>query len=465
MPDSKIAAFPVQLEIRLVLDSVSYSNALPPWVDPLTINYVGREHVIRTMLTAYLAGASPQTAFEITVPKKSGNPTTWITPSINDQIVIQGCVSSIAEVIEQRCIDQKVVFSCLLNTNPTRLAFLDDQVAAWNKFQITTEERCANDNCLLQIDLKNAYQNITLDSFKAFLGRITDDHVGTKILNNLLVAFSDKKPGLPLISDSIFFLGNAYLSEVDKILKLYGCEFIRFVDDYKIFASSVTKLESLLPSLRGDLRKIGFEIGEQKLKLGTGEQYLEAASRLKYAVIPKTEYIDAAVQPDVFAPEDMLTQVIASLKDPDEFLHQGFGRLQMAFLRRMRVRGEFSQEQGYETSPAEEFAEFLSESEEALLLIKKRLKDYSNSENDAWRLVWVLYLCKSLQKTATTNGKLHSDIIDTIDQISQSQTVNPVGRLWASKAKSDRRPLEIGELVEKIHALGYLEAGRAWHEV
>jgi hypothetical protein len=36
------SSFPVQLAIRLLLDSVSYSNALPEWFDVLVIDYNDR---------------------------------------------------------------------------------------------------------------------------------------------------------------------------------------------------------------------------------------------------------------------------------------------------------------------------------------------------------------------------------------------------------------------------------------
>jgi hypothetical protein len=43
--------------------------------------------------------------------------------------------------------------------------------------------------------------------------------------------------------------------------------------------------------------------------------------------------------------------------------------------------------------------------------------------------------------------------------------MSPIGRLWASKVKADERILERGDLVERIHKLGYLDAGRTWYEL
>jgi hypothetical protein len=218
----------------------------------------------------------------------------------------------------------------------------------------------------------------------------------------------------------------------------------------------------LLPELRKELSKLGFEINDQKLKLGTGEEYLEAISNLKYAKIPKTEYIDASVQPDVYVPKDLMDQILESLRKPGEFLHQGFGRLQMASLRRMRVRGLFSETVGYEDSPLDDFSEILSENLEALKLIAERLEDYSQRNDETWRLVWVLYLCKFLVETSAKNQKARSRISDLIDQIAHSKSVDPVGGQWAAGGKAKRAMVE-NEKIEEVHDLEYLEAGKAWY--
>jgi hypothetical protein len=456
------SSFPVQLAIRLLLDSVSYSNALPEWVDVLVIDYNDRARRIGKALDDYLKGPTPRKAFEIEVPKKFGTPKTWVVPSVNDQIVIQACVSSIAEGLEERCIDRTVVYSSQLNRDPRRLSFLENQVDAWAKFQSVLHARCAAGQCLLQFDLKDAYERIQIPSFLKFLNEKTDFAPAAKILAHLLTTFSNGRSGIPLINDSVFFLGNAYFSIVDEIIRQKKRTFVRFVDDYKIFGTSALELESLLPELRKDLSKLGFEINDQKLKLGTGEEYLEAISNLKYAKIPKTEYIDASVQPDVYVPKDMMDQILESLRKPGEFLHQGFGRLQMASLRRMRVRGLFSETVGYEDSPLDDFGEILSENLEALKLIAERLEDYSQKNDETWRLVWVLYLCKFLVETSAKDQKSRSRISDLIDQIAHSKSVDPVCGQWASGGKAKRAIVE-NEKIEEVHDLEYLEAGKAWY--
>jgi hypothetical protein len=69
-------------------------------------------------------------------------------------------------------------------------------------------------------------------------------------------------------------------------------------------------------------------------------------------------------------------------------------------------------------------------------------------------LVWVLYLCKFLGEP--------SRILDIINRISHSNSVNPVARQWAVGGNAKGAIVE-AEKIEEIHSLEYLEAGRAWY--
>ena len=73
------------------------------------------------------------------------------------------------------------------------------------------------------------------------------------LLSKLVFGFSPELKGLPLINDSLFFLGNAYLSEIDAVLERHTSNFIRFVDDYRVFGSSRDDLSNLLNDLGQEL--------------------------------------------------------------------------------------------------------------------------------------------------------------------------------------------------------------------
>ena len=142
---------------------------------------------------------------------------------------------------------------------------------------------------MLQIDLKDAFDSIKPAAFNSFIKGIGADGAAVQMLEVMLKSFSKVSPGFPFLNDSLFFLGNAYLKEVDTIVARRTSDFIRFVDDYKIFGDSIPDLEAKFASIRADLREIGFEINENKLWLGSGQEYLQLLADRKYAPEPRTD--------------------------------------------------------------------------------------------------------------------------------------------------------------------------------
>jgi hypothetical protein len=457
MFEASETGLPVQLACRLLLDDVSYSNALPDWFDVLTINYVERENRIRKSIAEYLKGTLPADPYTIDVPKRNGKSNTWVLPSVNDQIICQACVSAVAETIERKSVDRTRVFSCRLNRDAGRLAFLEDQVTAWSLFQAELQSRCGSDNCILQIDIKNAFESIKLDLFEAFIDRAGVDATARQLLKSLIKSFSKGASGLPFLNDSIFFLGSAYFSEVDAIVSRHTRNFIRFADDYKIFGADRSSLETIASAIRTELASLGLEISDTKVWLGSGQEYLQAASKLTFAQTEGSSYVDSLAQPGVLRPADILAQLRMCLEKPDDYLHQGFGRYQMAAIRRMRVRGLYSDAKGFGTSPADQFAGLLAQDNDAIGRICDLLKSYSAENKNSWRLIWLLYLCKSLERTTIANSVVGNRLLLILRDIANaSPATATVDQLWATTMKK----LPNGNAIEDLHQLGYIDEGR-----
>lgn len=451
---------PYQAAIRLLLDDVSYSNAMPDWFSPLTISYTERETRLRQDVAQYRAGKKPQAPFRIDVPKRSGKSNVWALPSVNDQITLQACVSSIAMDVEQSSIDREKVYSYALNPDPNRVAFVEDSMLAWKRFRNVVEGRCRSDDCMLQIDLKDAFESIKPEAFFKFLRKTPASPKTVDMIEVFLTAFSQPGMGLPFLNDSVFFLGNAFLSEVDARIAKHTGNFVRFADDYKIFGASRSQLEVMLPSIRESLREIGFELNDSKLKLGPGEAYLEAIANAGRAATQKTDYIAATTQSDLIDPKDMHALIAKALASPDVYLHQGFGRLQLGALRRMRVHAEISDLQQLGTSPAEQLAIAIVSDKALMTRICDLLEQYSVDDSNGWRLLWLLYVSKNLTKTATKEPALRQRLEDILLRIRQSTTVPLVCRLWAASQKA----ISNTTIIEELHALDYIEKGKRCNE-
>jgi hypothetical protein len=446
---------PVELAIRLVLDDVTYSNALPNWFDAIAIDYSGREAAIRQKLRSYLNGANPRPSFTIAVPRKSGKDKTWTIPSINDQIALQACISSFADRLDSEALDRRV-YSYRYNRQPDRLALLEDQVAAWTAFQDETKRRCATADCLLQIDLQGAFQSIDRQRFYDFLSTFAAAPV-LDVLKCLLDSFAVGS-GLPLLNNSIFFLGNAYLSQVDKIIQNHTSQFIRYVDDYRIFGDSEESLETSLRKIAIDLQGAGFTINSQKLRIGNGLEYLDAISKIQYGLRDEGTYVSPAIVRDLMRGPDIASTISTSVNDPDTYLNEGFGRFQLAVVRKYR----FNQLIGTVIKPGlptSSLTDALCNDSKLVGRILDLLKSYSADPTQTWRAVWLLYVAKDFDLAAlgAVDKAAATRFQETLQDIASSPARSPVVRLWADAAAGT---LVAGDDIAALHDLGYLESGQ-----
>ena len=455
MNPSMISGLPIQLGIRLALDAVSYSNPVPEWFDPIRIHYAAKQTTIEAKIRGYLNGKRPKPPFGILVPKRSGTMKLWSVPTVNDQIILQTCVSSIAEILDKKCVDEKHVFSYRYNRDPNRIALVEDQISAWGRFQNETNQRCKSSDCMLQIDLEDAFGHIDRNRFAEFLRRTVPDSIVSDLLERLLNAFATGK-GLPLVNDSIFFLGNAYLSEVDHIISNHTTNYIRFVDDYRIFDSSRGALEALLTKISSDLKTAGFAINADKVKVGTGQEYLDAISQLKYSTKNvEVGYVATVIFRDIVTPKHLVTVIEQTLDAPDIRLNEGLGRFQLAALRKMRLNAAVADLANFQSTPSESFSELLSTNLAIVEKISRLLKGYATAQSELWRSIWLLYLRRDISDSAISDTRLRAQFQDTVASIASSPTAAPVVRWWARGITSERLDSDI----ELLHELDYVEQG------
>ncbi len=452
-----IEELPISVAIRLALDVVSYSNPLPPWDDPLTIDYGARERTIARMAERYLAGEYPAPPFEILVPTKRGTRKSWVVPSVNDQIVLQACVSALAERVGS-VPDPRRVFSYRLNTDPSRLQLVESQVSAWSHFQNETRQRLESHAYLLQFDLKAAFDHIDPQRFFAFM----DSHVlpgrALDLLKISVQAFGQPKPGLPLINDSLFFLGNAYLTVVDRIVATHAPEFIRFVDDYRVFGPSASTLERALAAIDRALLSLGFTLNPSKIRLGSAEEYLDAIAKVRYSVTEGEDgYISAAVFDDVMTADVLSDLVARAVRSPDDYLNEGFGRLCLSAIRRMRLNAEVALIKNYPESPLDKFTERVGADANLIRAALALLEQCADRAEETWRTVWLLYLLRDLVPTGIKDRHLAERAKASIEQIGDSDAVPLVSRIWARRLIRSDIPKQ--QSTEELHTLGYLEAG------
>jgi Reverse transcriptase (RNA-dependent DNA polymerase) len=477
-PKNTIDTLPYQLGIRLVLDSVSYSNPLPDWFEAPNILYAERERIIRRRINAYLQQGKPEPPLGITLPRKSGGAKLWAMPSVNDQIICQICVSSIAAELAHKCIDTQKVFSYRYRTNPDALALNEDPITAWRAFQRETTHRCSSGDCVLQVDLEDAFPSMNRAQVIAFLRNLFPDRIEIDILEIMLDSFSAGSPGLPLVNDSIFFLGNAYLSVVDAVVARYSKSYIRYVDDYRIFSTSRDELAQIPVALAPPLAQLGLKINSHKLHLSTGEEYLESLSQITYA----TTQIDGAKHGDldldipedylkpvpvviggIIPPDKMIAQLHTALDNPQTNLNEGNGRFLMGSMRRARLDAQIleSHTDGDNGNPPlrEHFKGQLSQDKHLVEKVQYHLKHYAGQPDEIWRLTWLLYLCRDIDFDRVAKP-LSADLKKSLADIRASQSLPVVARLWATQA--GHAPPDLAK-IEMIHERSYIKGGQLFY--
>jgi hypothetical protein len=432
-----------------VLDSISYSNCLPPWRNTVKIDFADQGRRIQKRIQEYLNGRKPDKPFTILVPKKSGSKKRWLIPSVADQIVLQTAVSGLARRVIQ-LVDDKRVFSYRYNRDPDRLLFVESQIRSRTQFQEKTESRLKQPSSfMLQLDLESAYQRIQRSKFYDFLDQVAAGGDEVKIIRLLIDGFAGDEEGLPLVNDSVFFLGNVYLSTVDEIIRRVAPDFIRFVDDYRIFGDSKEALSNMFARIHRALAGTNFAISVRKIKIGSSSEYLNAIRKAGYA---KTEehdnYISAVVLSDVIAAEGLVELVAQVINQPDELMNEALGRFLLGAVRRIRLNDHVAMRMNYPESPLSQFDEGISEREALVDSAAELFERYATQADEAWRAVWVAYvfsayLPKSICKAIRANS-----------------TVPPVVQLWtpggdsSGKVKADKTAFP--------EDLSYLEEGRRY---
>lgn len=445
------AKLPYELAIRTVLNDVSYSNPVPDWYTPAEIDYGARERRLRERVAAYLNGRKPTAAMPIMVPHAGSEKRRWVVPAVNDQMILQACVSNLAPAIGRQF--QKVrVFSGEPNDDPNRIELMKNQVVAWLAFQRATIDRLEHDHWILQFDIQRAYASSSRPDFMRFIRTLAPAGPEADLIGMMLEAWSETHPGIPMVNDSVFFLGSAYFNAVDRVVARTSANFIRFVDDYRVFGRSEAELDRALQQISMDLSSMGFRLNPAKVKLGSRPDYLEAISDARFAPAVRSEYV-VDVDPGInrqLEPEQVAKLVSRTLARPGEYLNDGIGRRLLGALRRYRFNAVLSRRAHNASSPAAELRRLLLGDPQVLSRAQTLLGSYGKDPAEAWRTVWLIYFAEQTSVTATTRADLAA--------LEGDLRLPVVVRLWAKRCRLGKGG-EPPRLDEDLHDLGYIAAG------
>lgn len=448
----KVETLPFKMAIRTVMNDVWYSNALPEWYTPERIDESRRVIRLRERANSYLDGEPPLPALSLPLPRLTGGTRRWVVPAVNDQMLMHACVSNISHIVAKR-LDRRRVFSCEPNDSPNRVAFMKPQIAAMMEFHNETVRRLEQGAFVLELDIEQAFASIDRANFFAFLDSIKPDSVEVRLIRRLIETWAGTEPGIPLVNDSVFFLGNAYLSVVDRVVANETDLFIRYLDDYRIFGSRQVELERVFEQISRGLAALGLRVNPRKVRIGSRKDFLQPVNNLAFASKPRYVIdLDVGIYNQI-EPEQLADLVSRSLETPDEYLNEGFGRYLLGALRRYRLNLAVYRRAGHEAEGlGVQLRERLAGDGKAAQLTAARLGEYGTDPRYTWRAIWVLYLIEQ-QGTASRFQK-------QLARIEQARQMPEVVRLWSRRCRMGLggEPEQLGD--ESLHDMSYLEAGR-----
>jgi hypothetical protein len=182
-----------------------------------------------------------------------------------DVVKFMALILLIAEKIEDARIDRakNVVFSYRFNKRGDVFsqkfnykAFLEESARRsrlkYNRVKIAT-------------DIANFYDRLNLHRLESILADIGVDPQIVKVVNDLLIYWAGRNSyGLPVGGDASRILAEASLIGVDNFLLTKKINFVRFVDDYRIFAGSYAEAHSHLHNLIEALDREGLFLNTSK---------------------------------------------------------------------------------------------------------------------------------------------------------------------------------------------------------
>jgi hypothetical protein len=453
----KIEMLPLKLAIRTVMNDVWYSNALPEWYTPECVDEAARVKHLSDRIKRYLEGEIPLNALSLQVPRLTGGTRTWVVPAVNDQMIMHACVASLSTIVAMS-FDRKHVFSCEPNDNPSRIAFMKPQIAAMFAFNKETVRRLQQGAFVLELDIENAFSSIDRDQFIGFLEKIRPDSMEVTLISWLINAWAGKESGIPLINDSVFFLGSAYLNVVDRVVSAVTDDFIRYMDDYRIFGNNKAELEALFEKISHGLLQLGLKVNPRKVRIGSSKDFLEPVTEMRFAtnqqIKANSQYVinlDAGIDTQI-EPEQLATLVARSLETPTDYLNEGFGRCLLGAMRRYRLNTAIYRRAGHEDQGlGVRLRTLLVEDPKALELTRTRLIEYGNKPEHTWRAIWVIYLIEQQGSAQRFDSQLA--------HIEQNTQMPAVAKLWARRCRRGigGEPEKLGN--ELLHDMSYIEAG------
>ncbi|MFI4948539.1 MAG: reverse transcriptase domain-containing protein [Alphaproteobacteria bacterium] len=282
------------------------------------------------------AGYRPTSALIADVPKGNGAIRPGATLSLEDRTVYAAAVGALLPAIHSglRWSQGRIDFSYQLSSNPNRVAWFTNIFAGWARFRklqldrIKEEER----SYVVFTDLTGFYENIDLEMLTSDLRNLGCDVGTVQLLRTCLYRWATiPGRGIPQGYSASDVLAKVYLNPLDRAMIDERFDYIRYVDDMRVFCPSFTNCKSALMFLTQVLRRKGLNLQTAKtemLRREDARRQIEGIAPLLEAVQEryKKQIAEIVGSIDPYAPISEIEITVDPEQAPVEILLDVFAR-------------------------------------------------------------------------------------------------------------------------------------------
>ena len=212
----------------------------------------------------------PSSVTEFEVPKSPYSSRPGSCLCIEDRVVYQAAVSSIATLIDRHLEPRDVVYGFRVAKNQTN-RMLDHNVNRWLEMRKALRLKRKDFSYLVRTDLVGYFEHIDHRVLTTEIDSLGARKPVTDLLRDLLKRWETSTGhGLPQNLEPSSLLANLYLDPLDKAMVRAGFRYFRFMDDIYILGNTKLETRKALQFLTNECRKRRLFLNSKKTEVMEG---------------------------------------------------------------------------------------------------------------------------------------------------------------------------------------------------